>query len=961
MSIAALLPKKSLKIAQLNICSLRNKVYEITDLLAVNSINILAISETHLDDTFQDEAMGIQGYNLYRKDRNRYGGGVALYVQNHLPVKVREDIMYDEIEVLWLQINLLHTKPILVGCCYRPPSSDRQYLEAMGKMLDKVCELNMETVFTGDINIDWLSSNCPVRKQLVTITDACGLKQVVTKPTRFSTNNKGINTASCIDHIYLSADDLYTKAVSVPIGCSDHNIVVVARKMKVPKARPRVMHKRSYRGFSKEAFLEDVSNICWSKVYNVIEPDEALEHFLAKFVPVIDKHAPVRKVTVRTCRAPWVDVELKGYMSQRNQAKEKAQNSGCTKDRENYCKLRNQVTKLNQRKKKLYYALQLTRTKNDPKKLWSTLNDIMGRNTSPQPTFIENGGTFITKPKEIADHLNNFFRSKVNKLRKESSQRADSSSIVNIQDYMKDKSCQFEFSELTVETVVRLVKGACGDKQPGMDGIDGKLIRLAVDYVAQPICHILNTSLKQAIFPQAWKEAKIIPLPKDKKASFSGPNSRPISLLPALSKILEKTIFDQIQEYLSVNNLLTKYQHAYRKGHSTCTALTQMSDDWYRDLDNKMICGAVLLDFTAAFDVIEHKLLLEKLVCYGFKPSAATWMESYLMDRSQRVFFNGSYSNSVLVESGIPQGSCLGPLMYSVFTNDLPQVLRYANLSMYADDTTVYASAKTAEELTVILNRELSSIGKWVHENKMVLNLTKTKSIIFGSNQSLRAEPELRLCIEGTSIQQVKETKLLGITLDDKLSWSKHIDTIVNKMGKALAVVRRCRNHLTPDLRKLVVSSLVLSQLDYCQIVWANTTKKDMSKLQLVQNKAARFALHCPYRTSIHSMHAGLQWLKVEDRMAAALLLSTWSLLQSKTPADQYSKLNNNLASHTYVTRRVTEGRFSLPKANTNFLRRTVGYRAMKSWNLLPTEIINVTSKRIFKKQIRKHLGTANL
>jgi len=315
----------------------------------------------------------------------------------------------------------------------------------------------------------------------------------------------------------------------------------------------------------------------------------------------------------------------------------------------------------------------------------------------------------------------------------------------------------------------------------------------------------------------------------------------------------------------------------------------------------------------------------------------------------------------VLVDSGIPQGSCLGPLMYSIFTNDLPQVLRSANLSMYADDTTVYASAKTAEELTVILNRELSSIGKWVLDNKMVLNLAKTKSIIFGSNHSLRVEPELRLCIDGTSIKQVKVTKLLGVTLDDKLSWSKHIDTIVNKMDKALAAVRRCRNHLTPDLRILVVSSLVLSQLDYCQIVWANATKKDLNRLQLVQNKAARFALQCPYRTSIQSMHASLHWLKVEDRMIAALLLSTWRLLQSKTPADQYRQLNKNVASHSYATRRAIEGRFSLPRANTNFLKCTVGYRAMKSWNLLPTEIINMTRKCMFKKQIMKHLGTAYL
>ena len=132
---------------------------------------------------------------------------------------------------------------------------------------------------------------------------------MVIQPTRLNTNNKGINTSSCIDHIYLSEDDLYAKAVSVPIGCSDHNVVVIARKSKAPKAKPRVVYKRSYRRFSEEAFLEDVSNICWSNIYNEKEPDGALELFLKKFQPIIDKHAPVRKLMVWSCRVPWVDEE----------------------------------------------------------------------------------------------------------------------------------------------------------------------------------------------------------------------------------------------------------------------------------------------------------------------------------------------------------------------------------------------------------------------------------------------------------------------------------------------------------------------------------------------------------------------------------------------------------------------------------------------------------------------------
>lgn len=233
--------------------------------------------------------------------------------------------MCKEIEVLWLQINLPYIKSILLGCCYRPPSSNRNYLDDMGKNLDKVCELNMEVVFMGDMNTDWLSHKCPLKHQLTTVADACCLKQMVTQPTRLNINSRGNNTSSCIDHIFLNESDFYSKAFSVPVGCSDHNVVAIARKSKVPKAKPRVVCKRSYRVFSQEAFLKDVNNICWSTIYDEKEPDKALAVILEKFEPVMDKHAPVRKLTAKTHRAPWVDKELKDHMALRDKAKEREQ------------------------------------------------------------------------------------------------------------------------------------------------------------------------------------------------------------------------------------------------------------------------------------------------------------------------------------------------------------------------------------------------------------------------------------------------------------------------------------------------------------------------------------------------------------------------------------------------------------------------------------------------------------
>lgn len=170
------LPKKSLKVAHLNICSLRNKVNDVQDFIVLNSVHILAISETHLDHTFSDSFVAIPGFNVYRRDRNCFGGGVAFYVQDQIPVKVREDIMPVEVEVLWLQVHLPQQKDMLVGCCYRPPNAHISYMDNISNMLDKVCDLNVEVILTGDLNVDWLSSKCSLKLRLTNIANMCGLK-----------------------------------------------------------------------------------------------------------------------------------------------------------------------------------------------------------------------------------------------------------------------------------------------------------------------------------------------------------------------------------------------------------------------------------------------------------------------------------------------------------------------------------------------------------------------------------------------------------------------------------------------------------------------------------------------------------------------------------------------------------------------------------------------------------------
>lgn len=208
---------------------------------------------------------------------------------------------------------------------------------------------------------------------------------------------------------------------------------------------------------------------------------------------------------------------------------------------------------------------------------------------------------------------------------------------------MKNKNCEFKMEKVTKKDVEDLLS-SCKDKPPGVDYFDAKFLRMAANLIAVPVDHVINLIIEKGICPQAWKISKIIPLRKNTNAPFSGTNSRPISLLPALAKVMERIIFKQIQAYFDINNFISDYQHAYRPAHSTWTALTQMMDDWHSQTDKGRLVGAVLLDFSSAFDVIDHVLLFHKLEQYGFSGTALKWLKSYLTDRRQTVFFNGSFS-----------------------------------------------------------------------------------------------------------------------------------------------------------------------------------------------------------------------------------------------------------------------------------------------------------------------------
>ena len=353
---------------------------------------------------------------------------------------------------------------------------------------------------------------------------------------------------------------------------------------------------------------------------------------------------------------------------------------------------------------------------------------------------------------------------------------------------------------------------------------------------------------------------------------------------------------------------------------------------------------------------VDHNIMCAKLRKYQFSNLALDLIKNYLSERSQRVFFNGSLSDCKNNSCGVPQGSCLGPLLFIIFTNDLPCVTTKTNMVMYADDTTLYSTALTLNELVIGLNEDLERVSNWVIDNKLALNVTKTKSIVFGTRHMLVNDPQLHLSMLGVPIEQVKKTKLLGVILDSQLSWSDHIDNITTKMGRGLAMVRKCSTYLTSSVMGQVIQSLVFCHLYYCPVIWSAANKSDLNKLQIVQNRAARLALHCSTRTNIECMHTRLAWLTVEQKLICSLLTFFRNITVNQTPDYFHNQVLKSANTHNYNTRNASNGHLTLPAPKTNNQKHTVIYRAISFWNPLPPHIKHTQNKLSFKIALKAHV-----
>ena len=390
-------------------------------------------------------------------------------------------------------------------------------------------------------------------------------------------------------------------------------------------------------------------------------------------------------------------------------------------------------------------------------------------------------------------------------------------------------------------------------------------------------------SLKKGGFPEKWKHATVIPIPKEGDHADVN-NLRPISLLPLPGKLLEQVVHQQIMEYISMHNLLCKEQGGFRKGFSTISKIADFTDDLFTAINENKLTLAAFIDLRKAFDTVNHNILLQKLKTLGLHLQELKWFESYLVQRFQQPLANGIMSDKLEVYCGVPQGSILGPLLFLIYVNDLPRVIKFSTVHMYADDTVIYLSGRNTAEIEQSLQADLNNLAQWCSSNKLTINTKKTKTMTFGTPQQTKRMQNVRFTLNEQVLGLVESYKYLGVTLDQNLNFQKHVKSIIKTLSYKIYLLSKIRPFLTEKAAVLIYKSMVLPYIDYGDTFYFSCTKDLLNKLQRMQNRALKIIFRLNRRFPTKELHQTAGVLMLDKRREMHLL----NLMYNRSKIDQY-------------------------------------------------------------------------
>lgn len=785
--------------------------------------------------------MEIPGYELHISELEiKESRGVAVYVKKDIQARTVQPVHHFT-DSVWITVQGKEKEKVLFGCIYRSGSpqkaanNDKKLHDVLIWAADKAEYTHK--VIVGDFNhpkITWspgpnIAANTAPDNPECKFVD-CILEtyfqQVVTQPTRY----RGNQNPTMDDLILINEQDVIQKLDYLdPIGASDH--IGIGFEIAFQNERSRVSKSTPMYDKGDYARMRTMLDKNWDQLLAELPIQEAWDKFEKAIKEATDICIPTKITNENThSKKPlWMNSTALRKARRKHSAWVRYLNTKQEHDWHEYIKKRNEATHETRKCRRLYEKKLAKEVKNNNKAFWKYVNSKR-KSKSSIGDLLKPDGTYAITDEDRAQTLNDQY---IKTFTKE-----DLTSIPPFH----QKPIKSEYLSRVVFTddiVLKKLTELRTDKTPGPDGLHPRILKEVAEQIAHPLAIIFDLSIASSTVPSQWKKANVCPIFK-KGSSCDPANYRPVSLTSIVCKLMERIISEVIVDYVTTNELQCSQQHGFTRGKSTVTNLLEATNIWTDAMSHLVPIDIIYLDYAKAFDTVPHERLLKQVETFGITGPLLNWIRSFLTGRMQRVQVNGKYSTWQEVVSGVPQGSVLGPLLFTLFVSDIPEITENF-CSLFADDTKIFtAMYDNFDQCTSTLQQDLNRIHGWTKRMQMKLHPDKCKVMHLGKNNP---QSSYTLEKEDGSLHTLKETsheKDLGVVVDNKLRYSMHIEGQVHKANRVLGAIKHTFKYMDANTLLLLYKSLIRPHLEYASTVWTAITKRDQDALEKVQRRATR-------------------------------------------------------------------------------------------------------------------------
>ena len=844
--------QNNLTIMHLNVNSLHSKIHDIHQILKTQVFDIMFLNETKFDKFKPNSFYKNKNYTIIRRDRDyddefegNRGGGIIIFIKKQYKHKF---IISPEIEMICLNVTIGNIDINFV-CAYKSPSKNNfQFLSSLETfMLTK--DLSKPLFIVGDLNVDLLKqSDKYINDKGILLQEFLSnynLKNAVAKATRIASYKNKINgeirTSTSLIDVLLYNSDLIQKTSIIGCPFSDHHFVLASIKLKPTKNSTFSLICRNLSKDNMKIIQQAISEVDFNVILNIDNIEKKYEAFSKEILSIVDHYAPLKSIKQKDCvnQTPWVDLELSqlkntrdSYYSKWSKACLTDKNStDALKYHKEYVFSKAEYQYEYRHKMREFFETKTMKDFKTTKEFWNFSSSHVPIKSDKSTVFVPQclliNNKEVNDPQLIANEFNFFFTNLSSTSNAESVSCVDYvtktfSNIIRDSDkYIynnfkllkadnKLNTKTFGFKLIELRELLDCLKEISEKSSPGVAKIPMKIIKNSIKILGPVILNIFNSCIKENKIPDIFKYAECIPLHK-KGSIVELNNYRGISILPPLAKLFEKLIAKQIRAYFESNNLFYSGQHGFRKNFSCETALHELISEINNNQASKLITILLFIDFRKAFDLVDTKLLLRKLFHYGFDNDSLELISNYFTNRKQHMKLGVNYSNEANINLGVPQGSVLGPLLFLIFINDLPFVVDLLS-KLFADDTTFYKAGPDMNTLISNFNHQLEKLIEWCKFNRIDINFKKTYYMIITRK---RIEIPKHILFNKIEIEVVDNFKLLGVTLDNKLTFSKYISITCGRVNSVMFSIKRLF-YLPLSTKVQFFKSFILPLFDYC-------------------------------------------------------------------------------------------------------------------------------------------------